>query len=84
MQRVMRCRLALLDALDSKLPQFSEAKAIANLELKNGFGAYIRLTWHFVSDRKELFHSHGGGLVKVVRALLYPVMQMYNYRLWLK
>lgn len=83
-KKVMRCRLELLDTLDPQSTLFMEAKKIARAEIDEGAAAYMKLTCLFVRNRKHLFHTCGGGLLKWLRALSYPVMQMWNYRLWLR
>ncbi len=84
MRHCMSTIKLLLDSLDSKEPILKEAKKIVNTELEDGLGAYLRLTMLFVKHHSRLFQTSGGSFTKQCRALLYPIMQMYNYRYFLK
>lgn len=84
MRRYMRGREAFLSSLDADNEAVNDARKIVALELEDGVCAFVRLAQMFFKHRKELFFTRGGGWVKGVRALLYPVMQMYHYRFLLK
>uniref|UniRef100_A0AB33J447 Glycosyltransferase 2-like domain-containing protein n=1 Tax=Prevotella sp. GTC17254 TaxID=3236794 RepID=A0AB33J447_9BACT len=84
LQRYFRGRQALFRELHPDTQIYREGCRLIGLQLTNGPIAYIRLTCFFIRHRSRLFQTPGGGIVKWLRALLYPIMQMYNYRLWVK
>lgn len=75
-----RARLSYLERLGSDLEEARETKRMLRLNLKRGVIAYAGLTMCFVKNCARLFHTEGWSIGKVVRALAFPVMQMYNYR----
>ena len=79
--RYLHARQAWLQTLHSPLSEAKEAQKILDAELQNGPLAYLRLTWLMVKNHRVLFQTEGGGVVKIVRAALYPIMQMWNYRM---
>ena len=54
--------------------------AIAALEGRRGLGSLLRLCRLHVRHRHHLFYAEGRGPVNFLRAALYCVMQVYNYR----
>ena len=79
-KKYWHARLAFLNEIASGDQYYSEAVKMLNLELQEGIIAFIKLQLLFIRNRKVLFHTTGGGLVKTIRAFLYPIMQYYNYR----
>ena len=84
LQRYFRGRQALFREIHPNTWIYDEGCRLIRLQLGNGLIAYARLTAFFIRHRSRLFQTPGGGIVKWLRALLYPIMQMYNYRLWVK
>jgi hypothetical protein len=79
-RKYWHARLALLKAIPSEDKYYKETVKMLHLELQDGLVAFVKLQWLFVKNRKVLFHTTGGGVVKAIRAFLYPMMQYYNYR----
>ena len=84
MKQLLSARKALLEGLDCDTEVCKEALKIIDAELTDGSFAYLKLTYLFMKNHKRLFHTAGGGTIKLCRAALYPIMQMFNYRLCLK
>ena len=79
-RKYWHARLSLLKAIPSEDKYYKETVKMLHLELQDGLVAFVKLQWLFVKNRKVLFHTTGGGVVKAIRAFLYPMMQYYNYR----
>lgn len=79
-RRYFLARKLLLERLDSPLPIAREAHTIMQLEMQDGPLSYLKLTYHFVKNHSLLFYTHTNSFVEILRALLYPIMQLYNYR----
>lgn len=73
-------KLELLNSYHLTNPLALESKRILELQIKEGPLAFLLLQYHFLKDYKYLFRTKGGGIVKMIRALLYPIMQYYQYR----
>jgi len=81
LQSVFQQRKAMLEAIkgaDSEA--YLDAIRICQLEGQPGLISVVRLSRLFVKHRHHLFYAEGKGLVNLARALLYPVMQLYDYR----
>lgn len=59
---------------------YQDAIRICELEGKPGLLNLLRLSFLFVKHRHHLFYTEGRGFVNFARALLYPIMQIYDYR----
>ena len=57
----------------------NEAILICKLEKQSGLIPFIRLQYHFMKNANRLFHTPGYSFVKIFRAFLYPVMQLYKF-----
>lgn len=78
---VFRPRQEMLQHIqDASSPAYYDALRICELEGTPGLCSLLRLTRLFVRHRHYLFYSEGHGLVNFARAVLFPVMQIYNYR----
>ncbi len=73
-------RLRLLQHIPADGPLYRDAVAIAALEGRRGLGSLLRLCRLHVRHRHHLFYAEGCGPVNFLRAALYCVMQVYNYR----
>lgn len=78
--RYWHARLAFLRAIPSDKEIHKEAIRMLEMELADGFGAFIRLQGLMIQNCHRLFHTEGGGLTKLIRAALYPFMQYYQYK----
>ena len=72
-------RLELFRGIHSTLPVYREAVDILRLQTTPGLWAKCQLTAHFLKHRHHLFYAEGHGLINAIRALLYPLMQTYNF-----
>lgn len=76
---IYRGKLELMDDLSSEKHDFIEAREAMRMETRAGFMAFLRLQYLLTRNYKKLFHTPGGGLTKLFRAMLYPIMQLYMY-----
>lgn len=77
--RYFHSRLALLNALDADTVISKEVRKILQLELNDGVINFFLLMYYFYKHRHSLFYFEGRRKTNGLRALLYPVMQYYNY-----
>ncbi len=79
-RRFWHARLAFLKSIPVENDSHKEAIRILELDLKDGIVAWLQLQYHFIKNYRHLFQTEGGGIVKLIRAALYPLMQYYIYR----
>jgi len=79
-----KSRLAFIEELNPKTKVASQAIDLLKAELADGSLAYIRLTILCIKYRKLMFWVKGGGLKYLIKSVLYPIVQMYNYRYLVK
>lgn len=79
-RRFWHGRLAFLKAIDADTPAYHDTVRMLELELQDGLLPMLRLQRLFVKDYRILFHTVGGGVVKKIRAFLFPLLQYYHYR----
>lgn len=72
-------KLSLLNYVNADNEEANAAKKILELELQNGILPFMKLQYHCIKNYKYLFHTEGKGFVRLVRATLYPIMQLYMY-----
>ncbi len=75
-------KLLLLEYIEEDVHTsfFPYAKKIMSLECKHNLLSILRLQLLFIKYHKFLFHTNGGGFIKLLRAMLYPFMQLYMYK----
>ena len=78
--RLWHARLAFLLGIPVETDIHKEAIQLMELELRGGLLATLRLQRLFMKYHRHLFQTEGGGIVKRLRAMLYPLMQYYTYR----
>lgn len=71
--------LEYLESLLANTETKKEVTKILKLELANGIISFIRLQFYFVKNTPCLFQTPGWSMTKIIRAILYPIMQYYNY-----
>ena len=76
---IFQGKLMLMEGLHSNIADFIEAREAMRMETKQGVFAFLRLQYLLTKNYKKLFHTPGGGPVKLLRAMLYPIMQLYMY-----
>ncbi len=79
-RKFWHARLAFLNALPKGAKCHTQTQQMLHLELQDGLLAFVRLQLLFIKHHKHLFQTEGGGIVKIIRAALYPLMQYYTYR----
>lgn len=79
-RRFWHARLAFLKTINSGTESYRDTVKMLELELQNGLMPLIKLQRLFIKDYKILFHTTGGGIVKKLRAFLFPLLQYYYYR----
>lgn len=77
---IYRGKLALLEYINAETVDFIEAKKMMRREVSDTPLDFVRLQILLVRHSRKLFQTEGGGIVKKLRAFLYPVMQLYMYR----
>ena len=76
---IYKGKLAFMEGITTNYHDFIEAKAIMKLETKKGLWAFLRLQYLLTKNHQRLFQTSGGSFIKMIRAWLYPVMQLYMY-----
>ena len=66
------------DRIDN--PQMADGIRLLHYECSRGLGALMGLERMYMKRRNTLFYTHETGLAAIVRAMLHPFMQIYNYR----
>lgn len=79
-RRFWHARLAFLKAIDADTESCRSTIRMLELDLQDGLLPTIKLQWLFVKNYKILFHTTGGGIVRLIRAFLFPLLQYYYYR----
>ena len=80
MREYFRRRQRLLQGIKASTPLFEDAKHIIALQTRAGLCSLLRLSLLHLKHRHHLFYTEGSGIVNFFRAMLYCVMQVYNYR----
>ncbi|GAA2989878.1 glycosyltransferase [Prevotella corporis] len=77
---LFEAKLKLLQNIHTDNADLKEARKIMELETSYSLSAFVRLQYHCIKNSRKLFHTEGKGFVRIVRAALYPVMQLQMYR----
>ena len=72
-------KLSLLNYVNADNEEANAAKKTLELELQNGILPFMKLQYHCIKNYKYLFHTEGKGFVRLVRAALYPIIQLHMY-----
>ena len=80
MREYFRRRQQLLQGIKSDSPLFEDAKRIIALQTQSGMRNLLRLSLMHIKHRHHLFFTESHGVVNFFRAMLYCIMQVYNYR----
>lgn len=84
-ERLFRSREAFLRALPAGgAPERAEMLRLCRLQQQRGPAAYVRLTAFCLRHRRHLFQTEGHGALNFARALLFPLMQAWNFRGWVE
>ena len=73
-------RAKMLASMHAETTSYHKAVKMLELQSSSSLGSMIRLQWFFIKHRSEIFYSKGKDPQNFVRAFLFPVMQIYNYR----
>lgn len=84
MRRHFQRRLGMLEQIHADTRSLNEAKQMLKYQSSAGLWNLLRLQLFFVKHRSEIFYAKGHDPQNFVRALLFPLMQVYNYQylLW--
>ena len=78
---VFKNRLSLLENIKgAHSEEYKDAVQICQLEGVAGIANMMKLSLLFIKNRHYLFYTEGRGIVNYMRAMLFPIMQAYNYR----
>ena len=73
-------RLTMLEQIHASTSIHEEAKRMLRLQSSEGFMSLCQLGRLFIKHRFEIFYSRGKDPQNWLRAALFPLMQVYNYR----
>lgn len=73
-------RGGFLESIRSDAPIYRDAVRLMRCESRRGIGAFLGLVRWYVKYRHVLFYTYEKDPVALVRAVLHPFMQVYNYR----
>lgn len=75
-----RRRLGMLEQIQADTASLRDAKRMLQWQSSDSLWSLLRLQCFFVKHRAEIFYSKGKDPQNFLRALLFPVMQIYNYQ----
>ena len=73
-------RLGMLEQIKAETVSLRDAKRMLQWQSSESLWSLLRLQWFFVKHRSEIFYAKGKDPQNFIRALLFPVMQVYNYQ----
>lgn len=73
-------RGGFLESIQSDAPIYKDAVRLMRCESKQGLWAFLGLVRWYVKYRHVMFYTYENDPVALVRAVLNPFMQVYNYR----
>lgn len=76
---IFEAKLLLLNYVNANNDEAKAAKTILELELQNGVLPFLKLQYQCMKNYKYLFHTEGKGAIRLIRAALYPIMQLQMY-----
>ena len=76
---IFEAKLLLLNYVNANNDEAKAAKTILELELQNGVLPFFKLQYQCMKNYKHLFHTEGKGTIRLIRAALYPIMQLQMY-----
>lgn len=79
-RKLWHARLMFLKAIDADTQSYRDTVRMLELEMQDGLLPLLKLQILFLKDYKILFHTVGGGVVKMIRAFFFPLLQYYYYR----
>lgn len=77
-------RLDFLRCIKSDTPIYKDGLKLLEYETQRGFFPLLKLTSMYIKYRHVMFYTYEHDPVAIVRALLFPLMQVYNYRQLIK
>ena len=76
---IFTAKLLLLNYVNANNDEAKAARTILELELQNGVLPFLKLQYQCMKNYKHLFHTEGKGSIRLIRAALYPIMQLQMY-----
>ena len=80
MVKHFQTRLSLLDGIHADTKSYHEAVKMLRLQSSASLWSLLRLQGFFIRHRSEIFYTKGKDPQNFIRAFLFPVMQVYNYK----
>lgn len=80
MVKHFKTRVGLLENIAASTKSLSEARRMLELQSSSSAGSLLQLQWFFVKHRSEIFYAKGKDPQNFIRAALFPIMQIYNYK----
>lgn len=80
MAEIFKARMEFLQAIDSDAPICKDAVRICRYESQVGLIPLLRLTGMLLKYRHVMFFAYERDPMAIVRATLFPLMQVYYYR----
>lgn len=76
---IFTAKLLLLNYVNANNDEAKAARTILELELQNGVLPFLKLQYQCMKNYNHLFHTEGKGFLRLIRAALYPIMQLQMY-----
>ena len=73
-------RVEMLMQIKSTTAIYREAVKMLDLQTSHNLFSIIRLQSFFIRHRFEIFYTKGKDPQNFIRAMLHPIMQIYNYK----
>ena len=80
MVKHFKTRASLLDGIHADTKSYHEAVKMLRLQSSPSLWSLLRLQRFFIRHRSEIFYTKGKDPQNFIRAFLFPVMQVYNYK----
>jgi hypothetical protein len=80
MVKHFKTRASLLDSIHANTKSYHEAVKMLRLQSSASLWSLLRLQQFFIRHRSEIFYTKGKDPQNFIRAFLFPVMQVYNYK----
>jgi len=76
----LKPRLELFENIQSDTKDYHDALLMSKLRTQTDFISLLRYSAQCIKHRNHLFYTETKGFLNFIRAALYPIMQVYNFR----
>ena len=80
MVKHFKTRMEMLNGIHSDTTSYQNAVKMLKLQSSCSLSSLLRLQWFFIQHRSEIFYAKGKDPQNFIRAFLFPIMQIYNYK----